>query len=390
MLLARLIGWIIRELVHRWGSALTATMAVTVAVALVLAFAVTQEANRRETRRITRDIGFNLRIIPASTDVDQFYFDDYTRQTLPEEAVTRLATDPRLAGRGRVSYNHLIAVLRQPFAIGEVTVMLTGFGEEQFPPGMTKPIMQETVPSGEVQVGHLAAQRLEVDEGDRIRLGDRDFEVVRVMPEQGRRDDMAVIGALTDVQALLGLDGRINEIQAIDCLCLTAEEDPAEIIRREIEQIVPEAQVFHQTAIADARARQRQTADRYASWIMPLVVLAAAAWVGTLAALNVRERTPEIGLLRALGYGAGTIGTLIMGRSLVIGALGGLLGSALGTWLALELGPRIFRLTTKAIRPDWDLIFSALWIAPLFAALCGFLPTMIAVTQEPARTLRPR
>jgi predicted lysophospholipase L1 biosynthesis ABC-type transport system permease subunit len=53
----------------------------------------------------------------------------------------------------------------------------------------------------------------------------------------------------------------------------------------------------------------------------PLVVLAAAVWVGLLSLANVRQRRAEIGLLRALGKSSTTIASLLLGKAVLLARL---------------------------------------------------------------------
>jgi putative ABC transport system permease protein len=52
--------------------------------------------------------------------------------------------------------------------------------------------------------------------------------------------------------------------------------------------------------------------------------------------MSVRERMPEFAVFKTIGYGAGRLGVLILGESLVICAAGGALGIA-GTFPALRI-----------------------------------------------------
>ena len=68
--------------------------------------------------------------------------------------------------------------------------------------------------------------------------------------------------------------------------------------------------------------------------------------------------------------------------------MGAAIGFVIGTALALKLGPDIFQITAKAIKPVYNLLIWSLIAAPVFAAISSFIPAMIAVTQDPAITLR--
>ena len=89
---------------------------------------------------------------------------------------------------------------------------------------------------------------------------------------------------------------------------------------------LPETKLVLDRVKADKRARQRQMIERLAPYTIALVLAVAAAWVAALAVMNVRERYSEIGILRAIGYGTGTIATLVLGRAILIGLVAALIG----------------------------------------------------------------
>ena len=128
--------------------------------------------------------------------------------------------------------------------------------------------------------------------------------------------------------------------------------------------------------------------DQNARLVIAAVLVAAAAWIATLAVANVRKRTSEIGLLRSLGYGSWSIGALVLGRAALIGVVAAAVGGALGTLAALMFGPQIFEVTARSIEPRWALVGYALLATPLFASAASLIPAAIAVAQDPAAVLR--
>ena len=100
---------ILRELRHHWANALLVTLGLVIAVALLVAVKMTTAAAERETRRVMRDLGFNLRIIPRATDMDHFWTHGFSDQTMPEEAVRRLAASHGVF----LSFNHLTPALEE-------------------------------------------------------------------------------------------------------------------------------------------------------------------------------------------------------------------------------------------------------------------------------------
>jgi len=377
-----IIQLIWHELKERKLSFLLSALAVTAAVALCTVFALTEAANQRETKRLMRDLGFNLRVVPGATDMNHFYLTGFSDQTMPESALDTLATVKNL------SYNHLVSVLHGKLELQGREFMLMGLSEERAPPGQKKPLMVKAIESGKIHIGSEVAKQMNWNKGDGVELNGHKLQIARRMPEMGSIDDLRIFGNLSDVQTVLGLEDQINEIKAIDCLCLTPAENPRDILQAEIERTLPGTRVVMLSNIAEARARQRQTSDHHARFVIASVILVAAAWVGVLAVINVRQRASEVGLLRALGYGSFSIASLILGRALLIGLIAAVVGAAIGTWGALTFGPSIFQITARAIQPQAALFWYALLVTPVFAALVSLVPAALAVAQDPAQVLR--
>ena len=375
---------IAKELWHRRANALLSLAGLTATVALFVAFFTLAQASKRETVRVTRDLGFNVRIISRDTDMDQFWADGFSNQTMPEDAVQRLASYKNVF----FAYNHLVATLQQPFELAGKRVFLIGVAPAITAPEQRKQPMGYQIKAGTLIAGAQVVQRLGLKRSEKLKLGNESFTVERCLVETGTPEDVTVYGALADVQRVLSLPGRINEIKAIDCLCLTAAQDPLRVLRAELERALPEAKVVQLRTMADARAKQRQTSVSYFNFVTPMLLVVCAAWVGLLAAQNVRERRTEIGVLRALGQHSGRIAALFLGKAALIGLVGAAAGYGIGTAVALKFGPEIFKVTANAIKPEPLLLSWAILVGPAFAALVSFIPAILAVNLDPAETLR--
>ncbi len=375
---------ILKELWHRKANTALSLLGLAGIVAFLVGFLTTADAAKRETRRITRDLGFNLRIIPGTTDMDRYWFDGYSSATMSQETVSRLAAQDGIF----MSYNHLMASLKQPFQLQGREVILMGVAPTITSADKKKRPMGYSIKAGTLQLGFQVADRLGVKPGDQLSLGAKEFSVTKCLVESGTEQDIYVFGHLEDIQGVLGLDGQINEIKAIDCLCLTADEEPIKILRQELAKVLPEARVIQDRVQADARAKQRQMIENKFGFLSPFLLVVSALWVGVMATLNVRERRAEIGVLRALGYGSGRIAGLFLVKAILLGCVGAVIGFGLGNALALSVGTEIFKVTAKAIQTDWNLLGMAVLATPLFSAIASFIPAMLAVAQDPAVSLR--
>jgi len=373
-----------REIRFRKTNFFLGLTAILLATALFAAFFSAGEASKRETTRLMRDIGFNLRVIPRETDMEKFWITGFSQHSMPEHYVYDLANHPG------ISYNHLTATLQKTITWADQKVILTGMAPEVIPPGRSSSQMTFSIEPGTVYVGFEPARNLGLHPGDIIEIENHPFTVVRSLSETGSRDDIRIYGHLKDIQNILDMKGRINEIKALQCMCV-GDYDQLDLLpqlRAQLKDVLPGAKVILMQSIANARQEQRIMAERYFSYIFPLLLFAVMAWIGILAFLNVRERRHEIGIMRAIGYGSGKIALLFLGKAAVMGFAGAAVGFFLGTALSVKFGPQIFKITAASIKPQMELLIWSLLGSPLVCAAAVIIPTMLGVYQDPAITLR--
>ena len=378
-----ILSLIYKEIIHRKVNFMFSLLAIMTAIALFVSFVTAGKASNRETARLMLSMGFNLHIISNQANINEFLLTGLADKTMPEKNLEKLASQKAF------SYNHLLAILQRRISWQGHEVILTGLAPELCLPGLKKPPMVNPIEPGTAYVGHLLADKLGLKKADTIDIRGKNLEIVRCLFEQGDKDDIRIQCHLDDAQEILKLHNQISEIRAVDCLCFAPTNDPVSILRKEITSVLPDAQVLQVRPIAMVRTQQRQMVRNVFAVIMPFVVVVCGAWIGVLAMINVRDRHQETGIMRALGYGSGKVTAMFLGKAVIVGLIGAVLGFILGTALALNFGPEIFKITAKTtIKPDLSLFILSLILAPLFAAVSSFIPAMIAVTYDPAVTLR--
>jgi len=378
-----MISMIVKEILSRKVNFFLGMIAVIASVAFFVFFFTASEASNRETIRLTRDMGFNLRIIPKDTNMDDFWVTGFSNITMPENYVLRFNKFKDF------SYAHLTATLHKKVIWQGMNIILTGISPEIEPSGKKKAPMIFSIQPGTVYLGYEVAKAFELKKGDKIDLFGKEFLVAKTLTENGSDDDIRIFAPLHEVQEILDMKGQINEIKALDCLCLIDDNtDALQLLRDQLNQVLPEGKVILNQTIAVAREKQRHMFERYFALLIPVLILVSALWIGTLAYFNVKERKIEIGILRALGYGADKIALLFLGKAVLLGIIGAIVGFLIGTVFSLYYGPDIFIITAKSIKPIYTLLFWSILAAPLFAAVASFIPTIIAISTDPAIVLR--
>jgi putative ABC transport system permease protein len=193
------------------------------------------------------------------------------------------------------------------------------------------------------------------------------------------------------LQEKLGAQGMVNDI----AIRLEKDADESAVVKRVQEKLAP-FRLTSTTLRADQPSNYGLKADveqfREVAYLLPTVILLVAAIsVYVMLGRQVRAQTPQIGLMKALGYSDVTVMGHFLLYALVIGVLGSvagvLLGLPLGKWItelyAAELGIPIIE---TRFYPDLILVGVALsLVATIVAAIA---PSYGAARLLPAKAMR--
>ena len=355
-------------------------------------------------RRITKGLGFNVIILPEDQNLNEMHLEGSLSKQMPEEYVHRLAKSKI------VTVNHLLPTVMKKLTWPEtgLSVVLYGIrGEVPLQHRDPKKPLLDTVPEGTMNIGHHVSQKLGLREGDETVLLDQKFSVGKVHGERGNIDDGTVWINLAKAQELLGMQNLIHAIQALECHCAG---DRISQIRAEIAGILPGTQVVERgppaLARAEARDRARQSAEdalaravasrrelrgqreAFAAVLAPLICVGAAVWIGFLMLGNVRERRAEIGILRAIGFRSSQILLLFLGKAVLFGIVGTVLGFVAGALAGASLGEMPVGLAWLQ-DPEAPVHFGlALSLAVALSVFAGWIPALSAARQDPALVLQ--
>ncbi len=363
-------------------------------------------------------LGFNILILPKEQSRSELLLNGMTA-TMPEGYVETLGQS------SIVTVNHLLPSVTRRVLWPEQNREVILIGTRGEVPiqhrALKKPLLEE-VTEGKMVVGYEIQKELGLKAGDTVTFQKHDFTISAVHPERGSTDDVTVWISLRQAQELLGMQNQINAILALECDCAG---DRISAVRAEIEAILPGTQVIEKysqaLARAEARSKRRKLPSRhwnrkknpvrrcccggtagasqleqqhagFAAVLVPLVLVGSAVTIFLLALANARQRTEEIGILRAIGLKSRQIILAFLSKATVIGLTGAVPGIGLGLWIGTSLGGMPNSGT------GWQQLFSAgdlvstIIAAPMVAvALTGigsWVPALLAARQDPAIVLQ--
>jgi len=136
------------------------------------------------------------------------------------------------------------------------------------------------------------------------------------------------------------------------------------------------------------------TFQGFADLIAVITIVVAMLFIATVMIISVRERTRELGVLRAIGFSRDSIFTLVLMEGFIIAAVGFARGLVLGyldawvvdTWIKRTVSgiPEAIHITH--ITPV--VVLEVTLVGMLIGAVAGLLPAQWATRVEVARTLR--
>lgn len=233
-----------------------------------------------------------------------------------------------------------------------------------------------------VLIGSSTAETLEKSPGDTIRITESVFRVVGVYETGQGLEDSGAVMRLQDAQQLLGRQHQAS-------LFYIQLKDPqmADRVQHRVERRWPDLSLTTTEAYAD----QQMMGDMMQGYVWAIAGLAIV--IGGVGMMNaqlmaVMERTREIGVLRSVGWSRWRVLSMILGESLLVGILGGLLGIGLG-WLALVQFSDVatfFGASTANIDPA--ILEQALGTVLVLGFVGGVYPSWRASRMQPVEALR--
>lgn len=177
-------------------------------------------------------------------------------------------------------------------------------------------------------LGATAADVMDKKPGDTIRLTESVFRIVGIYETGKDLEDSGAVLPLREAQELLGIQHKVSlyYVQLEDTSLSTRLEE-------RVKRLWSDVDISSTESYADKQLMGNYM-QGFAWSIAGLSIVIGGIGMMNSQLMAVVERTREIGVLRSVGWPKGRILRMILGESLLVGILGGLLGIGLG-WLML-------------------------------------------------------
>jgi putative ABC transport system permease protein len=257
---------------------------------------------------------------------------------------------------------------------------------------------------------------LNVAVGQSINLGDYSFLVVGIFDAGNQFANRYAYVSLDDAQVISDQPGKVSQIQVFansvenvnnivneiesaygDSVSVTTQSD--------LSQRVTQASQETENAVNSQLAQMNSMAGQE----ILIAIVAGGLIVFLTMIYTVRDRTKEIGILKALGFTNWNIVSQFMLKGAIIGIVGGLFGCLIGSFgasfLANTLLPhvslstgfttgfgrspsQVTAISTTQVMPDASLILFGLGIAVLLGIVGSLYPSWWASRKRPVEALK--
>ncbi len=296
--------------------------------------------------------------------------------TVDERIIRRIGTLPGV--------EHAEGFLTGYAAVGDLPFFVVfgypprGYGIREFTIVKGEPLTA----NGQIIIGQVAAENLNKEVGETIRIFGRPFRIVGIYETGVPIQDGGGVISLRDAQSLFGQPHKVSFFGV-------RLEDPeeAQAVKQLIESRFPEVMVSETTEFTENVTDLQLT--KAGSWAVAFLalVIGGAGMMNTMG-MSIYERTREIGVLRALGWHKGRVLGMILRESLtlsLLGSIGGLI-AALALIFLMNQNPTVAGFVK--MRLSLDLLAQTLTTAFILGTVGGIYPAWRASRLQPVEALR--
>ena len=234
----------------------------------------------------------------------------------------------------------------------------------------------------QIIIGQQAAESMKKAVEDKLRINGVPYEIVGIYETGQGMEESGGVVVLEDAQDIVSKQREVTLFQ----LGLARGVD--------IDQVIERIESLDDDLVATISS-EYEVNEAYSSYMegFALGIAAIAVIIGGLGMMNamvmsVLERTREIGTLRAVGWGRWRVMQMIIGETLLLSFIGGLVGILLGIGLSelAAAAPGVGGLMQGSY--SMDVMIRGMMTAILLGLMGGMYPAWVAANLQPVEALR--
>jgi putative ABC transport system permease protein len=338
------------------------------------------DAKRRLTTEF-RALGANVIVAPRDANANS------GGATLDESLLAQLPSENAGKPVPAVAFLYVIGAVAKAGEIHHEAAVIAGIegqGLTQVRPGRRTEYSADLEKdlSG-CELGAKAAAQFKVHAGDSLHLRNQGREAtckVFAVVATGGAEDTQIFTKLPTAQTLADLPGRISLVQ----LSVTGTPDSIDKFIGALSRRLPGADVHGIKQLAEAEGKLYNRISGLLSTTVVIVLFLTSLCVMAGMSNVAIERKNDVGLMKAIGGSVRRVVRLFLAEAILMGIVGGVIGSAFGIVGSIWLGKAVFGV---AAQPRWIVYPVSVGITIIVSVASAF-PLRRLASVRPANVFR--
>jgi putative ABC transport system permease protein len=338
------------------------------------------DAKRRLTTEF-RALGANVIVAPRETNANS------SGGTLDQALLAGLPAENSGKPVPAVGFLYVIGAVAKAGEIHHQPAVIAGTGGQgltQVRPGRrTEYSVEFEKDPTACEVGAKAAEQFKVHAGDSLHIRNQGREAtckVFAVVATGGAEDTQIFTQLATAQMLAALPGRISLMQ----LSVTGTPDSINRFISALSQQLPGADVHGIKQLAEAEGKLYNRISGLLTITVIIVLLLTSLCVMAGMSNVAMERKNDVGLMKAIGGSVRRVVRLFLAEAILMGVIGGVIGSAVGIVGSIWLGKTVFGV---AAQPRWIVYPVSVGITVIVSIASAF-PLRRLASVRPASVFR--
>jgi len=379
----RVITLVSKNLSKRKGRAILSSIGLMLAVALIIsAFTISRSMEVQIGDEVEK-YGPNIVVTPKTQSISVPYGSVVMGNvTIQESSVDKIYTIPN-RGNLRVVSPKLYGQV--PY--GNSSLLLVGMIPEKEIElkkwwSITSSLPQND--TNEIIVGSAVKSSLGLSVGSTIQLRNTTQTVVGFLSDTGSVDDYSVFLPLRTSQMLLDLIGKVSIID-VGALCKNC---PVEVISQQIMDAVPDVKATPVKQAVETRMKAVEQTASFSLLLASIILVVGCAGVMNTMLASVHERMREIGIFMSLGADSTHLYKMFFLESIILGLIGGLIGTAVGLISSILFGSFFIKVTINPAEIPLYPIPLAITLSVSACLVASLYPAWRASKIDPVKALK--
>jgi putative ABC transport system permease protein len=374
---------VLKNLSRRKARTVLNSIGLILAIAVIVATFTISDSMEQQIGEEVEKYGPNIVITPETQSINVPYGNVMIgKSTFMEEELQKL-TSITNAKNIRIVSPKLYAQVQS----GDKTLLLLGLNIEDEQYLKVWWDINGEIPgdaSNEALLGSEIIKALELSIGSTLELNGEPFTVSGYLNQTGSHDDYTVFIPLASAQALMGQPGEIS-LADIGALCTDC---PVEVISNQIMAAIPGVRASPVLQAVETRMQTVEQAAQFSLMLASVVLVAGCVSVMNTMVSSVHQRKREIGVFMSLGADDVFVYKIFIFEALLLGVVGGVLGSGLGVFASVILGPVMLGTSTSLNNIPGFVIPLSIGVSVAACLIASLYPTWRATKIDPVSALK--